>query len=88
MAAPNVSLWRKLFQRKDLAVDLVEHVIEEQAFWERHHPVAYAPDQRLTALVQRATQANGGPPSAACLKLLNEAVRDWETASRAAEETP
>lgn len=88
MARPlKITAWKRIFRRKDLAVDLAEHVIEEQAFWERHHPVPYAPDQRLTALTQRATQANGGAPSADCLKLLKAACDDWKVAAQAAEET-
>lgn len=88
MPAPNLSIWRKLFRKADLATDLAEYVIEEQAYWERHHPVAYAPDQRLTALVQRAAQTHGGAPPAACQKILADAVADWSAASTVAEATP
>lgn len=87
MPAPKITFWRKLFQRGELSVDLAEHVIEEQAYWERHHGVAYAPDQRFTALVQRARKVNQGDPPAACVKILKGAAWDWEVASRAAEET-
>lgn len=87
MPAPNLSLWRKLFRRKDVAVDLAEHVIEEQAYWERHHNIQYAPDQRFTALVQRARKVNQGNPPDACVKILKAAAWEWDTASKAAEET-
>jgi hypothetical protein len=79
------TIWRRIFKKSDYVSEMVERAVEEQTAWEKKAPVPYAPDQRLHALVQRATRANKGAPPAEALELLKQIVAEWDVASKAAK---
>lgn len=84
----SVPYWRRVFRRSDVISEGVENAIETQAAFERVHVAAYAPDQRLQALVQRYTLIVGSAPPKAALEMLTKAANDWAAATRSAEEVP
>ncbi len=88
LEAQGLKWWQRTFQRQTAITRAVERAVEEQAAFERAHPVPFDLDQRLTALRQRFALVYRATPPADAERLLYRAALDWRAASTAAEETP
>lgn len=80
------SWWRRTFRGSDVASELVERVLEEQADFERQHPIPFRPELRAAAARARLARLAAGAPPRAAAELLERALADWDRARAAAEE--